>query len=191
MRPLRVLSVAALLGALFVLFAGVARIAPARSDPAWAPAATAAIHPGVQMITQGSQCTANFVYFDSASVYIGQAAHCSGTGGSTDTNGCSSPTLPLGTPVEVTGASHPGTMVYNSWITMQSLGETDADTCEFNDIALVQLDPADAAKVNPSIPVWGGPVGLSPGTAAGDFVYSYGNSELRLRPTQASPQNGR
>src|SRR2546423_5015603 len=56
--------------------------------PTWAPASSAAIHPGVQTRTDGSQCTANFVYYDGSGVYLGQAAHCSGTGGSTDTNGC-------------------------------------------------------------------------------------------------------
>src|SRR5207302_7348804 len=98
----------------------------AGATPAWAPAATAPIHPGVQTFTAGAQCTANFVFTDGTNVFIGQAAHCSGTGGNTETNGCDSGSLPLGTPVEVTGATHPGTMVYNSWLTMQSNGENDS-----------------------------------------------------------------
>jgi hypothetical protein len=164
---------------------------PAGADPVWAPAATAAIHPGVQTFTNGGQCTANFIYTDGSAVYIGQAAHCSGTGGNTATNGCTSGSLPIGTQVEVTGASQPGVMVYNSWLTMQALGETDANTCQYNDIALVQLAPADAAKVNPSIPHWGGPVALSTATlAVGATVYSYGNSELRGGVTQLSPKRG-
>ena len=32
---------------------------------------------------------------------------------------------------------------------MQALGETDADTCAYNDLALVQLDPADVASDEP------------------------------------------
>jgi hypothetical protein len=170
-------------------------LAPASSAtavPAWAPASSAAIHPGVQTLTSGGQCTANFIYFDGSAVYIGQAAHCSGTGGNTETNGCTSASLPLGTQVTVGGASHPGTMVYNSWITMQALHEGNPDTCQYNDLALVQLDPLDAANVNPSIPHWGGPNGLnSAGTIAGQNVYSYGNSELRLGITQLSPKKGR
>jgi hypothetical protein len=159
--------------------------------PAWAPAATAAIHPGVQTLTAGAQCTANFVFTDAGNVYIGQAAHCSGTGGNTETDGCTSASLPIGTPVTVDGASQPGTMVYNSWITMQALHETDPDTCAYNDLALVRLAPADAAKVNPSIPHWGGPVALaSTGTSAGQRVYSYGNSSLRGGVTQLSPKTG-
>ena len=53
---------------------------------AYAPAATAAIHPGVQMYTEGAQCTANFVFSDaSGATYVGYAAHCAGTGAATDT----------------------------------------------------------------------------------------------------------
>jgi hypothetical protein len=162
----------------------------ASAAPTWAPAGSATIHPGVQTFTDGAQCTANFVYFDASNVYIGQAAHCSGTGGSTETNGCDSGSLPVGTKVEVGGASQPGTMVYNSWITMQQGGEKDADTCQYNDLALIQLDPADAAKVNPSVPYWGGPTGLGGATAQGEDVYSYGNSELRGGVTTLSPKKG-
>ncbi|HEU5456876.1 MAG TPA: hypothetical protein VFU85_14455, partial [Nocardioides sp.] len=65
---------------------------------AWAPADTAQITPGVQTYTDGAQCTANFVFTDGAGkVYIGQAAHCAGTGGATETNGCDTGSLPLGT----------------------------------------------------------------------------------------------
>src|ERR671923_2121098 len=97
----------------------------AAAAPTWAPAATAPIHPGVMTFTEGGQCTANFVFYDASNtVYIGQAAHCSGTGGNTETNGCTSGSLPIGTPVEVTGASEPGVMVYNSWLTMQQAHES-------------------------------------------------------------------
>ena len=165
---------------------------PAAAAPTWAPAATAPIHPGVQTVTAGGQCTANFVFYDASNtVYIGQAAHCSGTGGATETNGCDSGSLPLGTPVQVGGASQPGTMVYNSWLAMQAAGETNPDTCAFNDLALVRLNPADLGRVNPSIPFWGGPSGIDAnGTAAGENVYSYGNSSLRGGVTQLSPKQG-
>src|SRR3954452_5874055 len=157
----------------------------------WAPASTATVHPGVQTYTNGGQCTANFIYSDGTNVYIGQAAHCSSEGSNTDTNGCLTASLPLGTPVTVLGASKPGTLVYNSWIAMQQAGETDPNTCAYNDLALVKLDPADVGSVNPSIPHWGGPVGLNPaGTTSGASVYSYGNSILRLGITLLSPKLG-
>jgi Trypsin len=164
-------------------------LAPAAS--AWAPAATASIHPGVQTFTQGGQCTSNFIFTNGSTVYIGQAAHCSGTGGNTATDGCTSGTLPVGTKVDVTGASKQGTMVYNSWATMQSKGETNPDTCAYNDLALVQLDPSDVAKVNPSVPGFGGPTGVAEApTNAGATVYTYGNSELRGGVSQLSPKQG-
>ena len=69
---------------------GLVAAGPATAAPTWAPAASAAVHPGVQTITNGGQCTSNFVFYDASNnVYIGQAAHCAGTGGNTETNGCS------------------------------------------------------------------------------------------------------
>src|SRR3954463_6849089 len=79
-------------------------------------AASAAITPGVQTVTGGGQCTANFIFRDGGGTYVGQAAHCSGTGAATDPDGCDSGSLPIGPSVEVDGASRPGTMVYNSWL---------------------------------------------------------------------------
>ena len=109
----------------------------------------------------------NFVFQEGTDVYLGQAAHCSGTGGQTETDGCTSGSLPIGTPVEVTGASKPGTLAYNSWLTMQAKGENNADTCAYNDLALIRIDPADVGKVNPSVPGFGGPTGV--GTVNGDL----------------------
>src|SRR3954453_9524788 len=178
--------------AVFACALALAAVLPAAASaaPTWAPASSAAIHPGVQTFTDGAQCTANFVYTDASNTYIGQAAHCSGTGGSTETNGCDSGSLLNGTPVEVTGASKPGTMVYNSWLTMQAKGESDPDTCQYNDLALVKLDPSDVANVNPSIPHWGGPNAVGASTALRDKVYSYGNSSLRGGVWQLSPKEG-
>src|SRR5687768_9905828 len=163
-------------------------LAPAAAS-AWAPAGQATVHPGVMTYTEGAQCTSNFVFTQGSDVYLGQAAHCSGTGAATETNGCDSGSLPLGTPVEVNGASRPGTMVYNSWLAMQAKGETDPNACEYNDFALVRIDPADVGKVNPSVPGFGGPTGLG-GAADGAIVYSYGNSSLRAGVTQLSPKQG-
>ena len=173
---------------LIALAIAVAVLAPATAA-AWAPAGQATVHPGVQTHTQGAQCTSNFVYTDGSSVYLGQAAHCSGTGAQTDTNGCTSASLPIGTPVQVDGAARPGTLVYNSWLTMQGRGETDPDACQYNDLALIKLDPADVANVNPSVPGFGGPTGLG-GAADGETAYSYGNSSLRGGVTKLSPKQG-
>jgi hypothetical protein len=184
-RSLRA-SIAGLAG-LLTLVAGTPSVTAA---PAWAPAATAPIHPGVQVLTGAGQCTSNFVFTEGSTVYLGMAAHCAGVGGPTDVDGCDTESLPLGSPVEVTGASQLGTLAYSSWVTMQEVGEDDPDTCLYNDLALVELDPADAARVNPSIPHWGGPVGLGGRTRLGSKVYSYGNSSLRLGLELLSPKLG-
>lgn len=153
--------------------------------------AHATVSPGAQTLTDGAQCTSNFVFADTAgAVYLGQAAHCGGLGGATDTNGCEAESLPLGTLVDIAGASRPGRLAYSSWETMQRVGEDDPNACAFNDLALVRVDPADVGKVNPSVPFFGGPTGVSTGTTAGELVYSYGNSQLRLGISPLSPKRG-
>ncbi len=167
----------------------------------YAPAASATIHPGVMMYTQGAQCTANFVFTDAAgSTYVGYAAHCAGTGAATDTNGCDAGSLPLGTKVTfneggslVSGGTQVGTgkLAYSSWLTMQQKNESNLNACAYNDLALVKVDPAYVADVNPSIPFWGGPAGINTsGTQAGDKLYTYGNSSLRAGVSVLSPHLG-
>jgi hypothetical protein len=167
----------------------VLAIAPTTAS-AWAPADSATVHPGVMTFTEGAQCTSNFVFQNGSTVFLGQAAHCSGTGAATDTDGCDSESLPIGTPVEVDGASRPGTLAYNSWITMQQTGESDEETCAFNDLALIRLDPADVPNVNPSVPALGGPTGMGSWGGTGSTVYTYGNSSLRGGVAALSPKQG-
>jgi hypothetical protein len=174
---------------LVMLALAAALLTPATSS-AWAPAKTATIHPGVQVFTEGAQCTSNFVFEEGSAVFLGQAAHCSGTGAATETDGCRSESLPLGTPVEISGASQSGTLVYNSWLAMQASGETDPDTCAYNDLALIRIDPADVGNVNPSVPGFGGPTGIGAAGGIGSTVYSYGNSSLRAGIAQLSPKQG-
>lgn len=174
--------------------------APASAAPTFASEATATLTPGVQAYTAGAQCTSNFVFTDAAGhIYLGYAAHCAGTGESTDTDGCLTPSLPLGTPVDFRKGGSlvsegtrlgGGTLAYSSWRAMAANGETDADTCASNDFALVRVDAADAGTVNPTVPFFGGPDALGTGTAAGDAVYSYGISSLRGGVSLLSPKVG-
>lgn len=167
----------------------------------WASVSQAKITPGVQMVTSGSLCTANFVFTDKRNnVYVGYSAHCAGLGDATGTNGCDEDSVPLGTTVEFrTGAGTfssgrllaRGKLRYSSWISMNEAGTRDSNTCEYNDFALVKLAKRDRRKVNPSVPFFGGPTGLDKnGTRAGEQVYSYGNSSLRQGATQLSPKFG-
>jgi hypothetical protein len=180
-RPLSLVSTVLIALAIMALL-------PAAAS-AWAPANQATVHPGVQTFTAGGQCTSNFVFTQGSDVFIGQAAHCSGTGGATETNGCDSGSLPLGTSVEIDGATRPGTMVYNSWLAMQAANETNPDACAYNDFALVRIDPADVPNTNPSVPGFGGPTGVGE-AADGSTVYSFGNSGLRAGVRQLSPKQG-
>jgi len=182
---LRAASAVLLAGASATWFAGTAVAAPE-----FASAEDATVHPGVVTTTAGD-CTSNFVFTNSTDTFLGQAAHCAGTGGPSAISGCTAGSLPLGTPVTVQGASRPGTLAYSSWLTMQQIGETDVDTCAGNDFALVKLDPADVSATNPSLPVFGGPTGVdTDGSAPGELVYTYGNSPLRAGIEQLSPKSG-
>ncbi len=167
----------------------------------WAPAASASIRPGVQMYTEGAQCTANFVFTDAQSrVYVGYAAHCAGLGAATDTDGCKARSLPLGTRVSfneggslVDGGTRVGrgTLAYSSWRTMDRIGTTADDPCAYNDFALVRVDRADVGEVNPTVPFFGGPTGIDRnGTAVGDRVFSYGSSSIRAGLEALSPKVG-
>ncbi len=167
---------------------------PSEADGPWADAAAATITPGVQMFTGGAQCTGNFIFEQQTQqgreVFIGYAAHCAASGGSTQTNGCEVGSLPIGTSVEIDGATRPGTLAYSSWGEMVARGETNANACAYNDFALVRINPADHGRVNPTVPVIGGPVGLGSATAAGEQVYNYGNSSLRFGLAPLSPKTG-
>ncbi len=190
MSVLPVRFVAALSG---LAVAAVVLLVPTGSTQAaggWAPEATALIKPGVQMYTKGAQCTANFVFKDgTGNVYVGYAAHCAGKGSSDDTNGCTTPSLPLGTPVQfVTGGNFfsdgrtvgTGRLAYSSWATMQRLKVTSAARCTLNDFALVRVDRASVAKVNPTVPGYGGPSRLATTLLnPGARIFTVGNSSLR------------
>lgn len=157
-----------------------------------AEGATRPIAPGVQVVVEGAQCTGNFVFRRSGhphQVFVGMAAHCSGKGSQSDTDGCSTPSYPLGTPAQfVVGANavDGGTVVgtgrvrYSSWIAMHRAGTRAAATCAYNDFALVQVDRKDLGRVSPTIPQLGGPVGLGKELpAVGSTVYTLGSSSLR------------
>jgi hypothetical protein len=175
--------------------------ADAAAASRWAPVSRATITPGVQMVTRGAQCTGNFVFTDArARVYVGYAAHCAGRGEATDTNGCQTHSVALGTPVTfVKGMSvaTPGTTVgrgrlaYSSWIDMRRRGLNGAPACDYNDFALVRVASGSVRHVNPSVPFWGGPSRLGPGSlAAGGRIYTYGNSGLRGGAEPLAPKTG-
>ena len=157
------------------------------------------------MYTDGAQCTANFVYTDGAG-----ATSTSGTprtapapAPSTDTNGCNTDSVPLGTKVDLHQRRQPRLararrrprharllLVAHR---CSKLGDdrrrTPAPTTTW---PWSRSTRPTSRKVNPSVPFWGGPTGIdTDGTAAGDDVYTYGNSSLRGGVAPLSPHAGR
>ena len=160
---MRIRMTLAALGA--VLAAALALVSPslapaAAGVDAWAPAATATIHPGVQMDSPRGQCTANFVFTNGADVLLGFAAHCVGTGAATDTERVrrrqprrserpSRSRVRRSRAASSTARGSP----------CRPPARPTSNACDYNDFALVRIAAADVASVNPSIPHWGGPTG--------------------------------
>ncbi len=168
------------------------------------PASAAApppIGPGVQMITAGRICTANFVFKDARGrSYLGYAARCAARAGVG--NGCVPRSRALGTPVRfATGASSRsrgrtlgwGKLRYSSWTAMRRAGTRDATLCSTNDFALVRVDRGYRHRVAAAFPFWGGPTGLAGVPAAGASVFTVGRSPGRaatLSPKSGTVQSG-
>ena len=142
--------------------------------------------------TAGAQCTANFVFTQGA-----RRVHRPGRPllghrrGHRHQRLRLAGSLPLGTPGRGRRgqpARHPRLQLVAHHAGRRA--RPNADACAYNDLALIRLDPADHAKVNPSIPTYGGPTGVGGATAAGDRVYSYGNSSLRQGVAVLSPKTG-
>ncbi|KRA38214.1 MULTISPECIES: hypothetical protein [unclassified Nocardioides] len=169
-----------------------------RRTSGWTPFDKATVTPGIQTLTGRAQCTTNFVFTDAAgNVYLGQAAHCASASGD-EINGCKARSKPLGTRVtfNLHGTSYDagkqlakGRLAYSSWHAMREAGEKDPNTCRFNDFALIRLNPRYHDLVNPSMPHWGGPDGLSEGGLyILDRAYGFGRSSLRRDNSPASRQ---
>ena len=156
--------------------------------PRWAPAGTAAIHPGVQVDNGNSICTAGFVFTDGKRVFISIASHC--TGAHLDADECPNVFRTGGT-VKLAGASSPPRIAYSAWDVMLREHRLRGTPCtRAHDLALLEIEPRDRAKVNPSVPSWGGPTGVASGVQPGDVLYTYGRSRYRFGIDQLSPQIG-
>jgi len=114
-------------------------------------------------------CTANFIFRDASTYYIGTARHCvDGVGDRLIMQVDSTTIAEVGTVVKHTpGGGEPG-----------------------EDFALVQLDPAVVSKwgVNPAIPVVGGPNGVYTGCSP-EVVKHYGHG-YGVAVAQGKPEGG-
>lgn len=164
------------------------------APPSWPPVGEASVRPGVQMTSDGRQCTSNFLFRtpDNRTLMLGVAAHCLAEGSSDNVDGCdpdNEPT-PLGSEVKISGATAPGILVYSSWHTMQAIGESSDAACRGNDFALVAISPTDRANVHPAVRHFGGPTGQAGSPSVGDKVLWYGNSGLRGGVEQTNDHEG-
>jgi len=100
-------------------------------------------------------CTANFIFTDGSSQYVGTARHCADRIGQ-----------------EVTMQVDTTTLAVVGTVSHMTSGEGEPG----NDWALIQIDPAVASKwgVNPAVPVVGGPNGIYTSCAATPVVH-YGH----------------
>jgi hypothetical protein len=139
----------------------------ASSGPIWAAASRATIHPGVVVTMAGVKCLAGYVLTNGRQVFLAVPASCSGVSDGQETDGCAEAQVPPGLPASIQGAKHKGTLVYSSFTRMQSTGVSSANKCAYNSLSLVRLDRRDIKRTNPSVPMIGGPTGVS--TAAPAF----------------------
>jgi hypothetical protein len=114
-------------------------------------------------------CTANFVFTDGTSYYVGTARHCVDAVGQTVTM-----------QVDTTTLADVGTVAKH----------TSGDGQPGNDFALIRLDPAVVTKwgVNPAIPVIGGPNGVYAGCGP-EAVRHYGHG-YGVAVAQGKPEGG-
>ena len=140
----------------------------------WAPASTASIHPGVTVTMGGVQCQTGFVLTDGKHVYLTTTGGCASVWPGDDVDGCGDSRDAAGvdppkTEATIQGARYKGWLVYHSFARMKLDGEARDNRCHYNNMALVQVDPRDVKRTNPSIPAVGGPVRVAksdPGTAS-------------------------
>jgi hypothetical protein len=127
----------------------IALAALAFALPANAPAAprVTAIQPGAQVSTPVGNCTLNYVFQEAdGTKYIGTAGHCAHTGQVARTL---SPNREIGPVVWRENSAAPGI-----------------------DFALIRIDPARYAEVEPAVRMYGGPTGVTSAseTQIGDLL---------------------
>ncbi len=153
------------------------------------------IRPGVEVSSRNGSCTSNFLYAaNSATVYIGVAAHCFSEDTNRGVDPCESRNEALGFDgITIENASRSGRLVYSSWAAMQQSGEkAGSELCALNDFALVQIHPDDLDNIHPAAIGFGGPTALFTGLAAvGDTVYSYGQSPAHGGVNDLEEKRGR
>jgi hypothetical protein len=129
-----------------------AALLPAVAGYPGAAAATSGVHPGVRVTFGDVTCTVGAILHQRHTLYAAIPASCGGIDAGKVQDGCAEAESPVGIPVDIAGARHPGTLVYNSFTQMQLHGVQNPTKCYYDDLALVKIDPRDAGRVSGAIP---------------------------------------
>lgn len=136
-------------------------------DAGWPALEDATIRPGVLVRALEQDCPSNFVFTrpDNASVFLGVTAYC--------LRG-----MRIGDYVTVDPGRTDAValVVYSSAVTMAERGETDDAMLEYNDFAVVRIEPEFRHLVHPAMLGIGGPTAIAdvPSIAEGDMLVTYG-----------------
>jgi hypothetical protein len=165
-----------LLTPIALLLVGVATAIPATAAPAAASGGAAhPVHPGRAVSLAGVTCTAGPVLRQGATLYLAIPASCGGIDPGSTQNGCTQADAPVGIPVKIAGARHHGRLAYDSFTRMQSIGTKSSRLCEFNDLALVEINRADRGRVTAAIDGANAPTGVSAHAPAGGRKLTLGS----------------
>lgn len=150
------------------------------------PAAAVNIGPGSHLLIDMDGgtfgCTANFIWTGAGKTYLGAAGHCFLPAGKTATHGAGADYNPSGTSVKVCVAScnfggESGFIITGQLVTLGPVAyarQTQAGQDIGNDFGIVEIPSSQAARVRPSMPVWGGPTSVET-LSLGEVACHYGN----------------
>jgi hypothetical protein len=151
------------------------------------PAAAVNIGPGshLLMTMEGGTygCTANFIWSGTnGKTYLGAAGHCFVPPGKTATHGPGADYNPSGTTVRVCVAScnfggESGFIITGQLVTLGPVAyarQTEGGVDLGHDFGIVEIPTSQAARVRPSMPVWGGPT-TTETLSLGEVACHYGN----------------
>jgi hypothetical protein len=151
------------------------------------PASAVNIGPGSHLLitmaggTYG--CTANFIWSGTnGKTYLGAAGHCYLPEGKTATHGPGADYNPALTTVKVCVAScnfggETGFSITGQLVTLGPVAyarQTEGGADVGHDFGIVEIPTSQAARVRPSMPVWGGPIGTTT-VGLGKVLCHYGN----------------
>ncbi len=178
----------------FVALCGVLVVAavPPSVASAWAPAGQATVHPGVQVFTEGAQCTVQLRL-------RGRRRRSTSARPRTarEPAGRPKPTAAAAARCRSARPVEGDRRQQTRHARLQLVADDAGKRRDRSRHLRLQRPRADrgstrptSAKVNPSVPGFGGPTGVGTVGGLGSTVYSYGNSELRGGITKLSPKQG-